>query len=108
MKNEFTRKTKVPLRRDIKRRELTFYIAWYNEYRPHTYLEGRTPQEVYDDLIPANTKPRLESRPRWPRGSPCAEPQAKVRGRVGAKFVLTIAFMENRKHLPVIELRRVA
>ena len=29
MKNEFTRKTKVPLRQDIMRRELIFYMAWY-------------------------------------------------------------------------------
>ena len=29
-------------------------------------------------------------------------------GRTGVKFVLTVVFMENRRHLPVIELRRVA
>jgi hypothetical protein len=99
---------KVPLQRDNMRRELTFYIGWFNEHRPHTYLDGKTPQEVYEGLIPANAQPRLEPRSRWPRGSPCAALQAKVRGRPGVRFVLTIAFLENRKHLPVIALRRVA
>jgi hypothetical protein len=80
----------------------------YNEYRPHTYLDGRTPQEVYEDLVPANTKPRLEPRPQWPRGSPCAAPHAKISSQSGARFLLTLTFMENRRHLPVIELQRVA
>jgi hypothetical protein len=95
--------------------ELRKYLSYeycvgvlYNEYRPHTYLDGKTPQEVYEGLDPANTNVRFEPRSRWPRGSPCASPQTKVRGGAGAKFVLTITFMENRKHLPVVELRRVA
>jgi transposase InsO family protein len=108
MKNECTQKIRVPFRLDAMRRELTFYVAWYNEYRPHTYLDGRTPREVYKGIVSANTKPRIEPRSRWPRGSPCAAPQAKVKGRPGAKFVLTVAFMENRKHLPVVELQKVA
>jgi len=75
---------------------------------PTPTLKGRTPQEVYDGLVPSNTKPHLEPRARWPRGSPCATPQAKVSGQVGAKFVLTVIFMENRRYLPIIELRNVA
>jgi len=35
-------------------------------------------------------------------------PQAKVKGQAGVKFVLTLTFMENRQHLPVIELQKVA
>jgi transposase InsO family protein len=31
MKNECTRKTKIPLRWKAMRQELAFYIAWYNE-----------------------------------------------------------------------------
>jgi len=108
MKNEGTRKILVPLRKDAMRRELAYYVSWYNEFRPHNFLEGKTPQEIYKDLVPANTHPRLEPRPRWPRGSPCASPQAKVSGKTGVKFVLTVAFMENRRHLPVLELRRAA
>jgi hypothetical protein len=56
MKNEWARKTKIPLHRDVVRQELIFYLAWYNKYRPHTYLHGRTPQEVYGGLVPANAK----------------------------------------------------
>jgi len=108
MKNECTRKILVPFQLDAMRQELTFYMAWYNEYRPHTYLHGRTPHEVAGNLDPANSKPRMEPRSRWPRGSPCAAPQAKVKGRSGAKFVLTVGFLENRLHLPIIELKRVA
>jgi hypothetical protein len=72
MKSGCTKMIKVPLQRDAMRRDLTFYLAWYNEH------------------------------------SPCAAPQAKVRGRTGSRFVLTIAFMENRKHLPFVTLREVA
>ena len=44
----------------------------------------------------------------WPRGSPCAGQQAKVKGRRGGRFALQIAFMEGRRHLPIIELKRTA
>jgi putative transposase len=108
VKNEGTRKIHVPLRWDAMRRELSYYVCWYNQFRPHTYLNGKTPTEVYEGLIPANSKPRFEPRSRWPRGSPCAAPQAKIKGRKGSKLVLVIGYFEGRKHLPVIELKRVA
>jgi transposase InsO family protein len=28
-------------------RELNEIVAWYNQSRPHTWLGGRTPDEVY-------------------------------------------------------------
>jgi len=28
-------------------KKLELFIEWYNEFRPHVYLEGRTPNEVY-------------------------------------------------------------
>ena len=108
MKTECTRKILVPYRLDGIREELAYYVAWYNEYRPHTYLLGRTPDEVAGNLSPSNSKPRLEPRSRWPRGSPCSSPQASVLGQPGAKFVLIVGFFENRTHLPVVELKRVA
>jgi transposase InsO family protein len=108
MKNEGTRRILVPYRMDAMRRELSYYVCWYNQFRPHTYLKGKTPKEVYDSLTPANSKPRYEPRSRWPRGSPCAAPLTKIKGRRGAKLVLVIGFIEGRKHLPVIELKRVA
>jgi len=108
IKDECTRKILVPLRQDATRREVSFYICWYNHFRPHTFLNGRTPREVYNGLSPANAKPRFEPRPHWPRGSPCSAPQTRISGKPGAQFVLIIGFFEGRRLLPVIELRRVA
>jgi putative transposase len=108
MKREATRKIRVPLSQDAMRREISYYVAWYNEHRPHSGLLGRTPAEVFEGKRPANRKPRFEPRYRWPRGSPCAAPRARVKGKTGAKLVLVIGFYEGKKHLPVIELKRAA
>ena len=80
----------------------------YNQYRPHSFLKGKTPKEAYGKLLPANLKPRFEPRSRWPRGSPCAAPQAKIKGKKGSRLILIVGFFEGRKHLPVVELKRVA
>ena len=70
--------------------------------RPHTWLGGRTPDEVYHRRFPANRKPRFEPRSRWPRGSPCAKPWALDCGSPGAKLMLEVSFHAGRKHLPVV------
>ena len=70
----------VPYRRDAFQRELTAIVDWYNACRSHTWLGGKTPDEVYHGTHPANRKPRFEPRARWPRGSPCSKPWALVRG----------------------------
>jgi putative transposase len=88
--------------------ELSLYAAWFNAHRPHVALGGRTPNEVYFRRKPANTKPRHEPRPCWPRASPCANPQAPVRGHCGARAELTLAFIADRRHLPLIRLKRTA
>jgi len=108
LKNEGTRKITVPFRLDAMRLELSYYVNWYNDFRPHSYIDGKTPKELFEDLVPANSKPRYEPRSRWPRGSSCAAPQAKIKGNPGAEFVLIIGFLEGRRHLPMIELKRVA
>jgi putative transposase len=108
MKYEGTRRICVPLRLDSMRRETSYYVNWYNQHRPHSGLLGKTPAEVFNGKRPANKKPRYEPRPRWPRGSPCAAPQAKVKGKIGAHLVLVIGYYEGRMHLPVVELKRVA
>jgi len=41
--------------------------AWFNAERPHTFLGGATPDEIYFGRMPACRKPRLEPRHRWPR-----------------------------------------
>ena len=53
----------IPLRRESFRRELGAIIKWYNEYRPHTTLGGKTPKEVYRSQFSANRKPGIEPRP---------------------------------------------
>ena len=52
----------VPYRRDKFRQELLSIVEWYNRYKPHTTLAGRTPDEVYYRKYPANRKPRHEPR----------------------------------------------
>ena len=96
----------VPYRREAFLRELTEIVAWYNGSRPHTWLGGKTPNEVYFAKFPANRRPRFEPRSRWPRGAPCAKPWALVRGSPGAKLTLDVSFPGNRKHLPVVTLKR--
>jgi transposase InsO family protein len=48
MKSEYTRRIIMPLRSRDVRAELSLYVTWYNQYRPHQGLAGRTPQELLD------------------------------------------------------------
>ena len=96
----------VPYRREAFLRELTEIVAWYNESRPHTWLGGKTPNEVYFAKFPANRRPRFEPRSRWPCGAPCAKPWALVRGSPGAELTLEVTYHCGRKHLPIVALKR--
>jgi putative transposase len=98
----------IPYRREAFHHELDLAIGWYNAHRPHMTLGGRTPNEVYYDVFPANRKPRLEPRPRWPRGSRCARPWALVRGSPGARLDLKVAYHHSRRHLPIVTLSGAA
>lgn len=97
MKEEGLRRVLVLLRRHAFEEELARYIAWHNDHRPHTALNGATPDERYFGKRPANRVPRWEPREHWPRTSPClpaevrrtkagARPQALVKGRPGARL----------------------
>ena len=108
MKDECTRRVLVPLRLDAVRHELACHATWYNEHRPHQGLGGRTPMEVYEGQSPANEAPRFEPRPRWPRGSRCAQPVVPVAGQCGAGVELVLGHVERRRHLPVVQLKLVA
>jgi transposase InsO family protein len=108
MKNECTRHILVPLQLQSMRRELGAYATWYNEHRPHQALGGQTPREVYADRRPANAGSRFEPRRNWPTRGPCASPQTAIRGRRGTKLSLVVGYVEGRRHLPVVELRRAA
>ena len=110
LKNECTRRILVPFRRDRVRGELGLFMRWYNGHRPHGGLVVRTPDEVYFGVIPACVQPRLELRPRWPRGSRCASPQAPV-DAVGSRAgpaQIEVRFVAGRRHLPVVSFRRAA
>ena len=108
MKAECTRRLLVPFRRDVLRRELALYVGWFNEHRPHDTLDASTPDEVYFGRRPACRKARFEPRRHWPRGSPCAGAQSKVRGRCGQRFELDVRFVAKRRHLPLVALKRAA
>jgi hypothetical protein len=96
----------IPYRREEFVRQILDTVAWYNECRPHTWLGGKTPNEVYYGTFPANRRPRYETRVRWPRGSPCAQPWALVRGSPGTKLTLEVRCHAGRKHLPIVTLKR--
>jgi transposase InsO family protein len=98
----------LPYRRKTFRLELKVIVDWYNSHRPHSYLGGRTPNEVYRGQYPANRRPRFEPRARWPRGSPCAKPWAPMKGKPGVKLVLEVTHHAGRKHLPIVGLKRAA
>ena len=108
LKDECTRRITIPLRRDDTRRELICHLDWYNEHRPHEFLLGRTPNEAYHDRPAVNEMPRIEVRPHWPPEASCATPSATIDGEPGQKIELVISYYAGRKHLPIIQLKRVA
>ncbi len=81
------------------RREIRLYEIWYNTLRPHMTLAGKTPREVYT----GRTAKRqiFEPRPKWPH-------RPRRRGVGGDTVRLEVSYVEGRKHLPVVELRRAA
>jgi len=109
LKSECTRRLLlVPFRRAAFVRELSLWSGWYNAERPHEALTTRTPDEVYFRRRPACRSPRYEPRARWPRGAPCARPHALIRGRPGVHVDLDVRYSADRKHLPVVAIRKVA
>ena len=108
LKNECTRVIFVPLRSETFHRELALLANWFNRARPHSSLNGKTPYEVYYDLLPACEHPRYKPRTRWPRSAPCASPQAPVAGHCGARIHLDVRYHWGRKHLPIVALRLAA
>jgi putative transposase len=109
IKSECTRRLAVvPFGLQAFKLELALFTAWYNEQRPHTWLGGGTPQEIYQGLRPACRSPRFEPRPRWPRRAGCATPHALIRGRPGVEVGLEVTYLTGRRHLPVVTLKRAA
>jgi len=99
MKQECMRCLLVPSSLAAMRREVGLYAIWYNTVRPHMALAGKTPREVYESRTVRRR--RFEPRPKWPY-------PLRRRRASGDKLRLTVSYIEGRKHLPVIELRRAA
>jgi len=108
LKNECTRIILVPLRSEAFHRELRIFEFWFNQHRPHSALDGKTPYEMYHEILPGCQRPRIEPRSRWPRSAPCASPHAPVAGHCGAHIHLDARYHWGRKHLPIVALRRAA
>ena len=108
LKDEGTRRILVPQRRQDLRGRLTWFLEWYNEFRPHMTLGGKTPNEVYHARPPANQQARIEPRRRWPANAPCAKPSVPVDGETGAVFHLALTHHADQDHLPIVTLRRAA
>ncbi len=105
---ELLRQIIIPEEQGEFERELELLGQWYNEHRPHETHGGKTPNEMYHAREPANEQPRHEPRPRWPRGAPCTAPNVEVKGNPGDPIVLTIDYLEDRIHLPIIQAHRAA
>ena len=108
VKVECTRRLVVSLRVKAFRQQLLWFAAWYNEYRPHSTLGGKTPEEVYFQRRPASRSPRFEPRALWPRSAPCALPHALVKGQPGVRIELQVCRQHGGQHLPVVTIRRAA
>jgi putative transposase len=108
MKSEALRRIIVPLERKAFRREVSIFVQWYNGHRPHSTFAAATPHEIYFELVPRSRGARYEPRRQWPRGSPCAGPAARVRGRRGQHLKLVVSHLAGRRHLPIIDLKKAA
>ena len=50
----------------------------------------------------------FEPRRNWPATGLCASPQTTIRGERGVRLSLAVGYVEDRRHLPVVELRKAA
>ena len=108
LKDEGLRRILLPLRERSLRQHLDQWLIWFNEHRPHTALGGKTPDEAYRRVVPANKRPRWEPRKCWPHDADCAGPKAKTRGEPGVRLEVVVTYLDEKKHLPVIQLKRAA
>jgi putative transposase len=105
LKTECTRRIIIPFNLKQFYAEITLYLRWYNEHRPHSSLGGRTPNEVSENRIPVKGSPRFETRP---RASPTNSETPIPLSIRSSKLHLDITYLEGRKHLPIVTLRNAA
>jgi putative transposase len=84
--------------------EISAYLTWYHDHRPHQGLGGLTPRECLRGGVPARKRQRREPRAHYPlaRGSPGGLP------RRAARLELVCDTVEGRPHLPIVKLRAAA
>jgi hypothetical protein len=107
IKEQGLRRILVPMNLAAMRSELMRLFEWYNLARPHTPLSGAAPAEVLHRRRPANRRPRLEPRARYPAGGACAAPPVRARA-VGCRLTLVVSDFDGAKHLPVVRLKQAA
>ena len=107
LKDEFIRRILVPLRLSDFNEELIRYVIWYNEHRPHQYLHGRTPNEVYDSRFPARDGPRLEPRPKYPLKTRDGN-QTSTLAQRAINLQIVVTHLDDRRHLPIVSIKQAA
>jgi hypothetical protein len=101
LKSEALRRILVPLRAEDMLAEVVLFVRWYNAFRPHGRFAGATPAEVRAGVTPATELPRFETRGAFPV-------TAELRAPRGVGLELRVGCFEERAHLPVVSLKRVA
>jgi transposase InsO family protein len=107
LKDELIRRILVPLRLSDFNDELIRYVVWYNEHRPHQWLHGRTPNEVYESRFPARDGPRIEPRPKYPSKARDGN-QTSTLAQRATNLQVVVTYLDDRRHLPIISLKQAA
>jgi len=79
----------VPFRLVDFREVISWYVDWFNRFRPHQGLAGKTPEDVYT-------------------GASTAGPAFEVHGPKAVTLHLVVTAHEGQQQLPVVELRKAA
>jgi hypothetical protein len=105
LKDEWLRRILVPFALPRMQAELARYQYWYNEHRPHSTLQGMTPNERLR-CEEAASRIRFEPRVKVPlaRGAPPMCAARRVRGRLE----LVVTHVDSCVQLPIVELRDAA
>jgi transposase InsO family protein len=108
LKAEFLRRIFVPYSLPRMQQAMASYQVWYNEFRPHSSLGGRTPAEVRDGRVRERDAVRIEPRARYPlaRAGPDEAPPAVEPAR--GRLELMVSRVNGYRELPIVELRQAA
>jgi hypothetical protein len=86
------------------RKEIRLFGIWYNACRPSQALAGKTPLEVF-----AEAERGRKNRAAVSKRASIQRERASPRRNVDTPpLTLHVTYLEGRKHLPIVELRRAA